>query len=92
MAFDRCAGAMVQSTVICGLGLLVFALSSFVPTSRFAWMMAAMLGTALIGDLLFLPALLAGPLGRYFEPPTPEAVPESDAEAAPLPGRLATAS
>jgi hypothetical protein len=58
---------MLHSTLICGLGLLVFAFSSFVPTSRFAWLMAAMLAIALLGDLLLLPALLAGPLGRFFQ-------------------------
>jgi predicted RND superfamily exporter protein len=67
LAYQRCAGAMIQTTIICGLGLLVFSFSSFVPTSRFAWLMGAMLGTALIGDLLLLPALLASPLGRFFE-------------------------
>ncbi|MEX0819028.1 MAG: MMPL family transporter [Pirellulaceae bacterium] len=67
LAYERCAGAMLQTTIICGLGLLVFALSSFVPTSSFSWMIFALLATALVGDLLFLPALLAGPLGRLFE-------------------------
>src|SRR5690606_7806997 len=73
LAFERCSGAMLQTTVICGLGLLVFSLSAFVPTSRFAWLMASMLGMGLIGDLILLPALLAGPLGRFFEKP-PRAV------------------
>jgi predicted RND superfamily exporter protein len=67
LAYERCAGAMLQTTLIAGLGLLVFAMSGFVPTARFAWLMFTLLGTALIGDLLFLPALLAGPLGRLFE-------------------------
>ncbi len=69
LAYERCAGAMIQTSIICGLGLLVFSFSAFVPTSHFAWLMATMLGMALLGDLLFLPALLAGPLGRYFERP-----------------------
>ena len=67
LAYERCSGAMLQTTLICGLGLLVFAFSSFIPTSRFAWLMASMLGTGLIGDLILLPALLAGPLGKFFE-------------------------
>lgn len=65
-AFQHCAVAMTQSAVICGFGLLVFALSSFVPTSRFAWMILALLFAALAGDLIVLPALLVGPLGRVF--------------------------
>jgi predicted RND superfamily exporter protein len=67
-AYDHCATAMLQTTIVCGLGFLVFALSSFVPTSRFAWMMAATLLTGVVGDLIWLPALLAGPLGKLFEP------------------------
>jgi predicted RND superfamily exporter protein len=86
-AHAHCARAMIQTTVICGFGLLVFALSSFVPTSRFAWLMAAMLGTGLIGDLIFLPALLAGPLGKYFEPKasSPELAAQAFEPAAPPP-------
>jgi len=83
-AYERCAGAMIQTSIICGLGLLVFAFSAFVPTSHFAWLMATMLLMALLGDLLFLPALLAGPLGRFFERPT-EVETESDEALAPLP-------
>jgi predicted RND superfamily exporter protein len=67
LAYQRCAGAMSQTTLICGLGLLVFAFSGFVPTSRFAWLMATMLALALVGDLLLLPALLSGRLGRLFD-------------------------
>jgi predicted RND superfamily exporter protein len=66
-AYRHCGKAMIQTSLICGLGLLVFALSSFVPTSRFAWMMAGLLMMALLGDLIVLPALLLSPLGRCFE-------------------------
>ena len=67
LAYRRCAGAMLQTSVICGLALLVFGFSSFVPTHNFAWLMCLLLFTALAGDLLFLPALLSGPLGKWFE-------------------------
>ena len=66
-AYERCAGAMVHTTIICVSGLLVFVLSTFMPTVRFAWMMAALLAAALAGDLILLPAILAGPLGRFFQ-------------------------
>jgi predicted RND superfamily exporter protein len=66
LAYDRCAIAMTQTTLIAGLGLFVFALSSFTPTRRFGTLMLALLVTALVGDLIFLPALLAGPFGRLF--------------------------
>lgn len=66
-AYRHCGSAMIQTSLTCGFGLLVFALSDFIPTSRFAWMMLGLLMTALLGDLLVLPALLLGPLGRLFE-------------------------
>jgi len=65
-AFQRCSGAMIHTTLICSTGLLVFAVSSFVPILHFAWLMVLLLLSALVGDLLFLPAILAGPLGRCF--------------------------
>ncbi len=67
-SFGHCAKAMFQTTAICGIGLLILALSGFVPTRRFAQMMFALLFLALAGDLIFLPALLAGPAGRLFRP------------------------
>lgn len=66
IAFHECAGAMTQSVVICSSGLMVFALSDFVPVSRFAWMMLGLLVATLAGQLLVLPSLLLGPLGRLF--------------------------
>ena len=66
-AYRRCAPAMTQSTLIAGLGLFSFAFSTFVPTQRFGILMLAILSTALIGDLIFLPALLTcKPFGRFF--------------------------
>ncbi|PQO32895.1 hypothetical protein DTL21_18360 [Bremerella cremea] len=67
-AYSRCALAMFQTTIIGGLGLAVFAFSTFTPTQRFGYLMVSLLAVALVGDLLFLPALLAGPLGRVFRP------------------------
>ncbi len=67
-AYSRCAMAMFQTTIIGGLGLAVFAFSTFTPTQRFGYLMVSLLAVALVGDLIFLPALLAGPLGRVFRP------------------------
>jgi len=80
-AHRHCGAAMIQTTVTCALGLAVFAWSDFMPASRFAWMMTAQLGLALVGDLFLLPALLIGPLGAAFrvdrvEAPASEAAPE----------------
>ncbi len=67
-AYHHVAVAMTQTTIIGGLGLSVFALSTFTPTQRFGTMMLALLAAALFGDLILLPALLAGPLGKYLCP------------------------
>ena len=64
--FRHCGRAMVQTSLICGLGLMVYAFTDFVPGKRFAWMMLILLSASLVGDLLFLPALLLSPLGRLF--------------------------
>ena len=83
-AFQRCGSAMIQTSVICGFGLLVYSLSPFVPISRFGWIMCLMLFTALLGDLIFLPALLAGPLGRFFELKTKEPASRDAMQVAPV--------
>lgn len=67
-AFGRVGTAMVQTAFVGGLGLSVFALSSFTPTQRFGTMMLVMLFVALFGELVMMPALLASPLGKYFVP------------------------
>ena len=67
-AYKRCATAMTETTLIGGLGLAAFAFSTFTPTQMFGVMMLTMLSVALIGDLVFLPAILTGPAGRFFVP------------------------
>ena len=66
LAYKGCARAMYQSWGVIGIGLSVFSLSPFGPTQRFGYMMLAMLTIALVGNLVFLPALLSGPLGAVF--------------------------
>jgi predicted RND superfamily exporter protein len=65
-AFEHCATPMLQTSLICGIGLLVFVLSPFGPTARFGWLMAIMLALAVAADLVLLPAMLVSPLGRCF--------------------------
>jgi uncharacterized protein len=80
-AYRHCGNAMVQTTVVNVLGLLVYGLSDFVPTSRFSLLMAALLLLALVGDLVVLPALLLSPLGRLFlsrPDPSPAHGPDSN--------------
>jgi hypothetical protein len=80
---------MTQTTIIGGLGLSVFALSTFTPTQRFGTMMLTLLAAALFGDLILLPALLAGPLGKYLcpkvtGPVTAALPPAADSEIGPI--------
>lgn len=67
-AFHHAAGALVQSALVCSLGILAFAASSFAPTQRFAWMLSLLVALALVGDLVVLPAMLATRAGRWFRP------------------------
>lgn len=85
VAYKHVAPAMTQTTIIGGLGLSVFALSTFTPTQRFGTLMLTLLGAALVGDLIFLPALLASPLGRIFtvRPAKPGSSPDHQNAAAP---------
>ena len=71
--YRHCGRAMAQTSLICGLGLLVYSLSEFVPTQRFAWFMLWLLMAALVGDLILLPALLLSPLGKAFRRRSPTA-------------------
>ena len=80
--YKRCALAMTQTTLIAGLGLAVFSFSSFQPVSQFGFLMFMLLTAALVGDLLFLPALLSGPAGKLFEPKSNSSKPTSRETAA----------
>ncbi len=68
LGYRHCGVAMTQTSVTCAVGLSVFSLSEFIPTSRFGWVMAVLIALALFADLLLLPALLFSPLGRFFLP------------------------
>lgn len=79
-AMIHCAGALAESAMICALGLATFAFSTFLPTQRFAVVMVGLIGLSLAGDLLVLPALLAGPLGACFRYGRPSVRERSDGE------------
>ena len=68
-ALRQCSLAMVHTTLVCGLSLLVYAPSDFVPTRQFSFLMFGLLGIALIGDLLLLPALMVSGLGNALSRP-----------------------
>lgn len=65
--YKRCATPTLQAACISGLGLSVFALSTFTPTQRFGWLMLSILIMGVISELIMLPAILSGPLGKVFE-------------------------
>lgn len=65
----HCGPAMWQTSVVVAIGLLMLMPAELLLISRFGWLMAAMVGVALLGDVILLPQLLASPLGRLFTPP-----------------------
>ena len=67
-AYQHCGKAILRTTIICGAGLAVYGISSFAPAARFGILVSLLLAAAVIGDLVFLPALLSGPLGRLISP------------------------
>ena len=56
---------MFQTTLVCGVSLMAYWFSDFVPTSRFSLFMFALLASALLGVIFLLPTLMASPLGRF---------------------------
>jgi predicted RND superfamily exporter protein len=73
-AFQHCATPTLQAALISGLGLSIFSFSTFVPIKRFGVLMLAILLAGVAAELIFLPALLAGPLGKVFQPRKPPPV------------------
>ncbi len=74
-AFECSATAMLQTSVICGLGMLPVVASPFGPVSRFSFGLIVLLLAAILGDLLLLPAILASPLGVFFRSRPAVAIP-----------------
>ena len=62
-SLSQCGPAMWQTSLAVGLGLLMLAPAELLLISRFGWLMAALIGAALIANVILLAALLAGPLG-----------------------------
>ena len=62
-SLSQCGPAMWQTSLAVGLGLLMLAPAELLLISRFGWLMAALIGAALIANVVLLAALLAGPLG-----------------------------
>jgi predicted RND superfamily exporter protein len=64
--YQRCATPTFQAALISGLGLSIFAFSTFTPTQRFGTLMLTILWAGVAAELIYFPALLAGPLGAVF--------------------------
>jgi uncharacterized protein len=66
-AFRSCCRPTLQASLVNGLGLSVFLLSTFVPTKQFGLLMLVILMCGAIAELVTLPAILASPIGRVFD-------------------------
>lgn len=64
-AYSHCARAMTQTTLVAGCGIAMHIFSTFMPTMMFGVLMLPLMATALVGDLVTLPALLCSPLGWF---------------------------
>ncbi len=65
-AYRRAGAAILKTTLIISVGMLAFLLSDFGPSRRFAIFTSIVLVLAAVGDLVLLPALISGPLSRFF--------------------------
>jgi predicted RND superfamily exporter protein len=68
-ALSQCFWAMFQTTLVCGLSLMVYWFSDFVPTSQFSLFMFGLLSAALLGVVFLLPTLMSTPLGSWLSRP-----------------------
>lgn len=75
-AFENCAVAILQTTLIISLGMMAFFLSDFEPSMRFAVFSGVVLVVALVGDLILLPAMIQGVFRKGFQKKKP--IPDYD--------------
>jgi len=54
----HCGRPILQTSVILGLSMVLYGFCGFLPTVRFGILLSAMMLSALVGDLILLPALL----------------------------------
>ena len=66
-SLEHCAPALWQTSAAIGIGMLALYPVELLLISRFGWIMGGMIFAALWGDVVLLPALLAGPLGAAME-------------------------
>jgi uncharacterized protein len=66
-SIGHCGPAVYQTSLVVCLGLMMLYPAELVLVSRFGWLMTALVGAAMVADLVITPALLAGPLGAILE-------------------------
>lgn len=67
LALEHCGPAMWQTSLAIGVGMLALLPAELLLVSRFGWMMAALIFAALTADVILLPAMLGGRLGRLIK-------------------------
>ncbi len=80
--YRHLAPPTLQAALISGLSLSVFVFSTFTPTQRLGYLMMSILIAGVVAELVMLPAILAGPLGKAF-PIKPQAPPPPDSHVPP---------
>jgi predicted RND superfamily exporter protein len=66
-SLEHCGPALWQTSAAIGFGMLTLYPVELLLISRFGWIMCGLIFTALWGDVILLPSLLAGPLGAILE-------------------------
>ena len=66
-SLEHCGPAMLQTSAAIGLGMLTLLPVELLLISRFGWLMASLIVTALVADVILLPALLSSVLGSLIE-------------------------
>ncbi|HAD58070.1 MAG TPA: hypothetical protein DCG12_02320 [Planctomycetaceae bacterium] len=79
-SLEHCGPAMWQTSLAIGLGMLALLFADLLLVSRFGMIMFLLIFAALVADVIFLPALLGGMLGRMirkscYVPPPPDDAP-----------------
>ena len=66
-SLEHCGPAMWQTSLAIGLGMLALLFADLLLVSRFGLIMFLLIFAALVADVVFLPALLGGMLGRMIQ-------------------------
>ena len=72
-AFSQCGPAMLQTTMIAGIGMFVFSFSSLAAMGRFSLTLVFLLFLAIVGNLVLLPPMMA-PIQRLVRKKTQKRV------------------